>query len=390
MIRPVPAALQGRTAERPVRVALVAPSTDILGGQAVQAARLMANLREAPGVEVDFIPVNPRLPGALGAAQRVKYARTLVTQPAYLASLAARLRRCDVVHAFSASYLSFVLAPTPALLVAKAYGKRVIINYRSGEADDHLRRWRTAAPTLRMADEVVVPSDYLVGVFRRFGVAARAIPNVVELERFRPRPRTPLRPVFLANRNLEPLYNVACVLRAFARIQARYPEASLVVAGDGSQRDALRDQASSGGLRNVRFVGRVAPEQMHRLYDEADVYLNASDIDNAPGSILEAFASGVPVVTTDAGGIPFLVAHGRTGMMVERGDDAALAAAAFRLLEEPALAAEIAARAGDECRARYHWAAVRDQWLGLYRALARSAPHSRAVPVAALGGEAAG
>jgi glycosyltransferase involved in cell wall biosynthesis len=188
----------------------------------------------------------------------------------------------------------------------------------------------------------------------------------------------PLRPVFLANRNLEPMYDVGCVLRAFALVQARHPHARLVVAGDGSRRGELEALAASLGLRDVSFVGRIDPARMNALYDEADVYLNASEIDNAPASILEAFASGVPVVTTNAGGIPYLVEHERTGMMVERGDHAGLAAAALRLLDEPALAAALIARAGEECRARYHWAAVRDQWLDLYRSLA-----GRATPAAA-------
>jgi glycosyltransferase involved in cell wall biosynthesis len=109
---------------------------------------------------------------------------------------------------------------------------------------------------------------------------------------------------------------------------------------------------------------------MPRLYDGADLYLNASRIDNFPGSILEAFASGTPVVTTDAGGIPHLVAHGRTGMLAPVGDDAALADAALRLLDDPELAAGIAERARAEAVGRYGWAAVRDRWAALYRTLA--------------------
>src|SRR2546429_6888166 len=59
---------------------------------------------------------------------------------------------------------------------------------------------------------------------------------------------------------------------------------------------------------------------MPGVYDAADVYLNAPDIDNMPGSILEAFASGLPVVTTDAGGIPYMVRDGENGLIVPRGD----------------------------------------------------------------------
>jgi glycosyltransferase involved in cell wall biosynthesis len=363
-----------------VRVCLVAPSMDILGGQAVQAARLLDVLREAPGVEAGFLAVNPRLPGRLGALQRIKYVRTLVTQPAYLASLAARLRRYDVVHAFSASYLSFVLAPTPAVLMARMLGKPVIVNYRSGEAEDHLRRWPSARATLRLAREVVVPSAYLVEVFGRFGIAAREIANGVDAARFRFRPRRPLRPVFLANRNLEPMYGVETVLRAFARVQVRHPDARLTVAGDGSERARLEALAGALGLRGVRFVGRVPPERMPELYDAADLYLNASRIDNFPGSILEAFAAGTPVVTTRAGGIPHLVEHGRTGMMVPVDDPAALADAALALLDRPERAAALAARARAEAVGHYGWEGVRDRWAALYRTLAGVGVREPAAP----------
>ena len=359
-----------RMPSRRLRVCIVGPSTDILGGQAVQAARLLRRFREIPTIEAEFLPVNPRLPGFLGRLQKIKYVRTLLTESAYLAQLVWRLRRYDVVHIFSASYFSFLLAPTPALLISKLYGKRTILNYRSGEAEDHLRRWRSAVPTLRVADELVVPSGYLVDVFAQFGLSARSIFNIVDLARFRFRERLPLRPAFFANRNFEPLYNVACVLRAFALIQTRFPEARLTLAGDGSQRQELEILAESLALRHVQFLGRVSPERMHSLYDEADIYLNASSIDNMPASIIEAFAAGLPVVSTRAGGIPYIVSDGETGLLVDIDDHHGMADSAIRLLENPDLAVRLVSRAREECAERYNWPAVRDQWLTLYRSLA--------------------
>jgi glycosyltransferase involved in cell wall biosynthesis len=358
---------------RPLRVLIVAPSLDILGGQAVQAARLLARMREDERLEVAFQPINPRLPGALGRLQRIKYVRTIVTSLLYIAMLAARTGRYDVIHIFSASYFSFLLAPTPAILIARLYGKKIVLNYRSGEAEDHLRRWRrTAIPTLRMASAIAVPSGYLVEVFSRFGLVARPISNIVETDRFRFRERKPLRPVFLSNRNLEPMYNVGCTLRAFALIQQAYPGARLTVAGDGSERGQLEKLAAELGLRNIEFTGRIAPEDMPVLYDAADIYLNSSDIDNMPGSIIESFAAGLPVVTTDAGGIPHIVADGETGLLVGRGDHHRMAAMAIRLLEDPELATRIISQAREDC-GKYSWPAVRGRWINLYYELAREA-----------------
>jgi glycosyltransferase involved in cell wall biosynthesis len=353
-----------------VRVLVVAPALDILGGQAVQAARLLEQMRAEPSLEVEFLPINPEFPRALRRWQALKYVRSIRTTALYWLRLAREVRRYDVIHVFSASYLSFLISPTPAMLAAKLYGKRIVLNYRSGEAEDHLRRSRAARRLLRLPDVIVVPSGYLVDVFARFNLRARSIFNIVETERFRFRARTPLRPVFLANRNLEPLYNVGCILRAFALVQARFPEASLTVAGDGSERAKLERLARELDLKNTTFIGRVAPARMHELYDAADIYLNSSEIDNMPGSIIEAYAAGLPVVTTDAGGIPYILTDGETGLLVRCGDHAALAAGAIRLLEDDELAARITEAARRACD-KYSWASVRDAWLKLYHELAR-------------------
>ncbi len=358
-------------AEAPVRVLIVAPSLDILGGQSVQASRLLEHLSREPSLEVSFQPVNPRLPGLLGKLQGIKYVRTILTSLAYWASLLARVNRFDVIHIFSASYTSFVIAPTPAILIARLFGKKIVLNYRSGEAEDHLKRWhRTAIPTIRLVDRVAVPSGYLVDVFARFGLRARAIYNTVDTDCFRFRKRDRLRPVFLSNRNLEPLYNIGCILRAFSIIQQSYPEARLVVAGDGGARAGLEELARNLKLNNIEFLGRVPHEKMYQLYAEADIYLNSPNIDNMPGSIIESFASGLPVVTTDAGGIPYIVTEGETGLMVERDDHEALAEQALRLLDDETLAARVAIKAREECD-KYKWSSVRSHWLKLYHELAR-------------------
>jgi len=335
----------------------------------VQAARLMKRLGTEPSLEIGFLPINPRLPGLLRKLQAIKYVRTAVTSISYLAALLLRVRRYDVIHIFSASYFSFVLAPTPAILIARLFGKKIVLNYHSGEAEDHLARWPSAIAIIRLADQVVVPSEYLVRVFARSGLRARAIHNTIETEAFRFRRRDPLRPVFLSNRNFESHYGVDCVLRAFAIIQKRFPEASLIVAGDGRRRRSLEELARELGLQNIEFKGLVDHDQIVALYDAADIYLNGSLIDNQPLSLLEAFACGLPVVTTDAGGIPDIVTHERSGLMVQCKDHEAMAEAAMRLLQDAELADRVVRRAREECR-KYSWDAVREQWLVLYEELA--------------------
>jgi glycosyltransferase involved in cell wall biosynthesis len=122
-------------------------------------------------------------------------------------------------------------------------------------------------------------------------------------------------------------------------------------------------------LQNTEFVGQIAPANFAEVYDAADIFLNGSEIDNQPLSILEAFSCGLPVVTTDAGGIPDIVQDGRTGMVVSRGDHVEIANRALALLENPVLAKQIVDHARQECL-KYSWEAVRDAWMSAYHGLA--------------------
>jgi L-malate glycosyltransferase len=352
----------------PIRVAIVAASLRILGGQAVQAQRLLDNWLDDLAVRARLVPIDPVPRAPLDRLLRVKYVRTLVTQLLYWPLLVRELRRADVVHVFSASYASFLLAPLPAIVVARLLGKPVILNYRSGEAPDHLRRSAVARATLRRVQLNVVPSRFLRDVFAQFDIPATIVANTVDLHRFSYRERRPLLPRLLSTRNFEAMYNVACTLRAFARVQARFPEATLTLVGGGSQEAALRALSADLGLRNVTFVGRVAPAEIQRYYADAHIYVQTPSIDNMPGSVIEAFASGLPVVATRVGGVPAILEDGVHGLLAPDNDDAAIARHVIALLENQELARRLAEAGRATCEA-YEWPIVRESWVAAYRSL---------------------
>ena len=347
------------TATRP-RVAIVAASLDILGGHGVQAQTLVDALR-ADGYPVEFVPIDRRFPRALRWVRRIPYLRTLVNQALYLPGL-VRLARAEVVHVFSASFWSFVLAPVPAMLMGRLCGARVVLHYHSGEAAEHLDRWGLLVhPWLRLAHLIVVPSDYLAGIFAEHGYTTQVIRNVVDVSRFQYRDRSPLAPHLVSTRNLEPYYRVDIVLEAFARVRAEVSGATLTVAGVGREEARLRAMAGEG----VRFVGRVDPDAMPALLRAADIFVNASVVDNQPVSILEAFAAGLPIVTTPTGDIASMVRDGETGVIVPPRDADATAAAVLDLLRTPDRAIRLARQARAEID-RYTWSAVRGQWASAY------------------------
>ena len=245
--------------------------------------------------------------------------------PFYQWALWSGTREADIVHIFSASYWSFLLAPMFAWLVAHLRGKNVLIHYHSGEARDHLRRSRVALRMLRATNQIVVPSMYLVDVFREFDLRAEAIPKIVDFAQFPYRPRQPLRPRLVCTRGFHSYYSVDIVVRAFALVKKEYPEAQLCLVGSGPLEEEIKDLTKQLGLADVGFAGPVSRKGIGRCYEQNDIFINASWLDNMPVSILEAFASGTPVATTAPQGIRYLVEHEHTGLLCEPGHWEALA-----------------------------------------------------------------
>jgi L-malate glycosyltransferase len=352
---------------RKTQVLLIAPSLDILGGQAVQATRLIRELNKEPDLQVEFQQIAPRLPRGL---QNVKYIRTAASAVLYWIQLLRRIPNYDIIHTFSAGLSSFALWTIPAVNISRWYEKKFILNYRDGQAEEHLQTWRNAKPNLLKATVIISPSAYVVDVFARHSIPARRIFNIIDMSSFHYRQRRRLKPVFMTNRILEPLYNVGCVLRAFAIVQKKYPDASLTVAHDGVCRPELEALAREHDLKNTKFIGCVPHSEVSSLYDSADIYLTSPNIDCMPGSLLECFASGLPVIATRAGGIPDIVTHEKTGLLVELNDHNAMAECAIRLLEDPDLVERMTRAAYAELE-QYQSANIRQQWVDLYRELAK-------------------
>ncbi len=349
-----------------LQVVIVAPSMRQVGGQAVQAELLLKHWKYEPGVCATFVPIDPEFPAMLRWAGSVPLLRTIVRLPFYVRSLWRAMDGSDVAHVFSASYWSFWLAPVPAWLVARWRGKGVVLHYHSGEAQDHLERSWTARWMLRRMRHRAVPSSYLQDVFAKFGITTKVVPNVVDLSQFGFRSREPLQPVLLCTRGCEPYYAVDDVVRAFARVQDVHPEAALILVGGGSREGEVRSLVKELKLSNVEFCSKVPREAIGSYYDRADVFINGSVLDNMPVSILEAFAAGLPVVSTAPDGIRRLVDHERTGLLSPPRDWKALAENVLRLLNQPGLAQTLA-KNGREQVSHYSWSAVRPHWLQLYR-----------------------
>jgi glycosyltransferase involved in cell wall biosynthesis len=305
-----------------------------MANQALQLQRLLQD----EGVEVELVQVNaPYRPQWMG---RVRGLRALARLLPYLATLWRALGRADVAHLMANSGWSWHLFAAPAIWIGRLRGTPVVVNYRGGFASEFLaRRAAWVRFSMRRAARLIVPSDFLRTVFAGHAIAADIVPNIVDTGRFNP--GTDIAdgpPVILVTRNLEPIYDNANAIRALALVKASVPSAQLIVAGSGPEEARLKQLAESLNLGDsVRFTGRVEAADMPALYRSARVALNPSRVDNMPNSVLEALAAGVPVVSTRVGGVPYIVEHDITALLVEPGAVADMAEAIVRILTDPAL-----------------------------------------------------
>jgi glycosyltransferase involved in cell wall biosynthesis len=326
----------------------------------------LRELLEGEGIRVELIQVNaPYRPAWIAPVRGLRAIFRLVP---YLFSLWRALGRSDVAHLMANSGWSWHLFVAPAIWLGYLRGTPVIVNYRGGYAGEFLAtsaRW--VRFSMRRAARLIVPSGFLQQEFARHGMSADIVPNIVDTARFRPGgEKDSKRPVILVARNLELIYDNACALDAFSIISKRVPEARLVIAGSGPEEGRLKDQSVRLGVaEKINFVGRVDAADMPALYRTATVALNTSRVDNMPNSVLEALAAGVPVVSTSVGGVPFVVEHERTALLVPPNHPEATASAILRLLDDDDLWQRLR-QAGVEESKRYTWARVKPALMRVY------------------------
>jgi L-malate glycosyltransferase len=356
------------------RIALIGPLPPPPGGMANQTQQLVG-LLEQEGLHVEPVQVNePYRPYWIGSFRGVRALFRLIP---FLFRLWRAAGRVDLFHVMANSGWAWHLNAAPAVWVAKLRRVPVVVNYRGGDAAEFFKRsffW--VRPTMWMSDQRVVPSGYLQQVFRGFGLSTVIVPNIIDLSRFRPHTlRSELRcesAHLVVTRNLEPLYDTATALRAFSIVREKRPAVRMTVAGDGPEREMLVAMAQQLGIAQyVKFTGRLENNLIAELYREADVLLNSSLHDNMPISILEALASGVPVVSTNVCGIPFVVEHKKTAILVPPGDSVAMAHAVLDLLDNPSFAAQLI-RDGWNLVQQYAWSHVRLRLLEVYSGLIKS------------------
>jgi glycosyltransferase involved in cell wall biosynthesis len=349
-----------------MRIGLVGPLPQPAGGMAMQT-RQLAELLRSEQAEVLLVPTNaPYRPAWVEQWRGLRAVFRLVP---YLVALWRAAGRSDVMHVMANSGWSWHLFAAPAVWAGWLRRVPVVVNYRGGEAEAFLRRSSgLVRATMRRAAQLVVPSRFLQQIFGEHAMTAEVVPNIVDTLRFSPAQTLPDTPRLIVARRLEPIYDNATALRAFVSVLAAFPRAQLVLAGDGPEEAALRQLAHELGIAGqVEFAGVLDRDGVAARLRASSVSINPSRVDNMPNSVLEALACGVPVVSTDVGGVPFLVRDGESALLVPPADPAAMAQAILRVLRDLSLAQRLR-DAGPAIAGQYRWATVAPLWGQVYRA----------------------
>jgi len=357
-----------------LRILLVGPLPPPAGGIANQTVQL-AGLLRAAGAEVELVQVNP--PWWPEWAAHLRGVRAVLRLPLYLWQLWRAAGRAQLLHVMANSGWSWHLHAAPAIWIGRMRGNGVVLNYRGGEAPAFLAHSAALVCfTLRRAHAVIVPSAYLARVFDQYGINAQIVPNVVDLQRFSAGTGLPGQARILIARHLEPLYDHATALRAFALVRKQMPEAQLTICGEGPEQPRLQQLAQTLRLQDaVHFTGKVDNADMPAYYRQVDLVLNPSLADNMPNSVLEAWASGVPVVSTNVGGVPDLIQNDRNGCLVLPGDTEAMAQAMLSVLTCRATGGRLR-RAGLATAQQYSWPHIAPLLKAQYRRVLRRPPQA--------------
>jgi glycosyltransferase involved in cell wall biosynthesis len=210
----------------------------------------------------------------------------------------------------------------------------------------------------------ITPSIYLKEAFEKEGYKTLYIPNNIELEKYKFKLREKIEPKILFVRSFAKIYNTPMAIKVFESIAKKYPNASLCMVGpdrDGSL-ESTKALAKKAGLEDrVIFTGGLPKEEWIALAKDYDIFINTTNFDNLPVSIVEAMALGFPIVSTNVGGLAYLIEDGVDGLMVDKNDHEEMIQKIEELLNNPNLCKNLSTNARKKADT-YAWNVIKEQW----------------------------
>lgn len=210
----------------------------------------------------------------------------------------------------------------------------------------------------------ISPSHYLMEAFRNEGYQVEYIPNYIETDKYPSSLRSRLRPYLLYVRSFHKIYNPEMAVKVLKELSKDYPEIELCMVGpnkDGSKEKVEQLAETLGIGDKLTITGKLSKEEWIKLSSKYDIFINTTNFDNLPVSIIEAMCLGFPIVSTNAGGLPYLIEDDIDGMLVEVNDDKAMANCIKKLLEDVGFAENMSKMAIKKGKS-FDWEHICGQW----------------------------
>lgn len=212
----------------------------------------------------------------------------------------------------------------------------------------------------------IAPSSYLYETFKAAGYTnLRYIPNTIELELYKESPKEFNTPKLLWVRSFAKIYNPVMAVKVFISLKKEFPDAKICMVGP--KKDDSFSKTVKFAKKNeaeVLFTGKLSKPDWIALSKDYNIFINTTHFDNTPISVIEAMALGLPVVSTNVGGIPYLLEHERNALLINDGDDQNMVKQIKRLINEPELA-KVLSKNGKESVKDFDWEVVKKQWIEL-------------------------
>ena len=210
----------------------------------------------------------------------------------------------------------------------------------------------------------IAPSNYLESEFNKRGYTTLFIPNVLEIKDYDYLERDIKSPKLLYVRAFAHIYNPEMAIKVLSELKTTYPEALLCMIGP--EKDASFDSCKSlvkslGLENNVEFTGMLTKPQWHEKAKDFNVFINTTNIDNTPISVMEAMALGLPVVSTNVGGIPYVIKDEFNGLLVNRNDVEEMTKAIIRISQNQEVRINLTKNARREVE-QFDWNKVKVLW----------------------------
>jgi glycosyltransferase involved in cell wall biosynthesis len=271
-------------------------------------------------------------------------------------------------------------------LLLRQIGKPYVLTLHGGNLPAFGRRWSwRLRRQLRLAAAITTPSRYLFEAMRPYCSQVKLLPNPLDVGAFQFCLRQNVSPRLVWLRKFHHIYNPSLAPRTVALLKDEFPELHLTMIGpdkrDGALAHTQRTAAELGlSSRYISFQSTVPASQVPCELAKSDIFLNTTNVDNTPVSILEAMAGGLCIVSTKVGGIPFLLEDGYDSLLVPPDDPSAMAQAIRRILTEPGLAQRLSLNARRKVE-EFDWSKILPQWEDLladvYRLGSGSQPRYR-------------